>query len=178
MKSILNLSLLFFLFLGCTSTEKLDREKAFKVLQEEKVFPKIVDAEIYVADPEEAAKVIKSGLEQEGFLSIQKTQSLAEVGQPFITFTEKARPYLISQTSEDIKNNIQRVKIAEEQIKEVTGVKLLDGDKQALVEYKTIVNNQTPFSKLSQINVSEEKTHESKFSLYDDGWRVEKGYVK
>lgn len=173
MKSILYLYLCIFLLSACTSAEKLDREKALEILQESKKFPKVVEKEIYIADPEEARRILDSGLEQEGLLTVQRTQSLADVGKPLISFTEKASRYLLPQTEEDKRNNIQRVKIAEQELEEVTGIQMLDDDKQAKVEYKTVFRNISPFSKLSRIDSSKVIISTVNFSRYDDGWRIE-----
>jgi hypothetical protein len=158
---------------ACTSEKKLDRELALKILKEQKTYPKIVDEEIYTADPEDAKKILDSGLESEGLLAVQRTQNSGDVGKPIVTFTEKAKPFLLPVTEDDKKSKIQRVKIAEEDIEEVTGIQLKDGDKQAVVEYKTSFKNITPFSKLSKVNFNSNETRKATFYLYDDGWRID-----
>lgn len=174
MRNIIYLSVIVFLLSTCKSKEKLDRGEAFTILQEKKIFPKIVGVEIYVADPEEAKKILNSGLEKEGLLTVQRTQSLDDIGKPLIYFTEKAHPYLLPQTEEDKKNGIQRVKIADEVLEEVSGVQILEGDKQAVVEYQTAFKNITPFSRLFEGKLADKNTRKANFALYDDGWRLEK----
>jgi len=177
MKSILHpISLSFLsislLFAACSSKE-LDRETALRLLREQKSSSAVIEKEIYTADPEEARRILDSGLEKEGLLNIQKVQSADDIGKPFISFTEKAKPYLLPVTIEDKKSSVQRVKIAEEEIGEVTGVHMLDGDKRAEVEYTTNFKNITPFASLTEYELDGKETRKAKFALYDDGWRVE-----
>jgi hypothetical protein len=163
--------LLITLFVACSSN-KLDREKALKLLQEQRGYPKAVTYNIFIADPAYAKRMLDANLEKKGFVKIQRTQKLSEVGSPLISFTEKAEPYLQPQTDEDKKDNIQRVKIADELLDEVTGIQMLD-DKHAKVEYRTAYKNISPFSTLSKLKLDGTTTHEVNFSLYDDGWRIE-----
>jgi len=113
------------------------------------------------------------GLENEGLVVVQKTQSLKDVGKPLVSFTEKAKPYLLPLSAKDKELDVQKVKIAEEVIEDVTGVQMLEGDKKAVVEYTTTYKNATPFSKVHQLDVNGKKTHKANFVLYDDGWRLE-----
>ena len=64
--------------------------------------------------------------------------------------------------------------MAEEQIKEVTSIKMMDDGKSAVAEYTTNYKNITPFSSLVNTDFSKEDTHQVYFALYDDGWRLEK----
>jgi len=64
--------------------------------------------------------------------------------------------------------------LAEEQIKEVTSIKMMDDGKSAVAEYTTNYKNITPFSSLVNTDFSKEDTHQVYFALYDDGWRLEK----
>ena len=172
MKNLL-ISALAVLFISACSSDKLDRETAFKLLQEQKGYPKPVTEEIYTADPEEAKKILDAGMEQEEIVQVKRKQSFAEAGSPLVSFTEKGKPFLIETPEKDKANNIQLVKVAEEDLGEVTGIKMLDGDKRAEVEYTTSFKNITPFSKISRMDLTSKGTHKATFSLYDDGWRVE-----
>lgn len=67
------------------------------------------------------------------------------MGKTLITFTKNAKPFLIPQTDKDIKNNIQRVRVAEEFIEEIVNVKMEDNSQSALVEYKSLLKGKTPF---------------------------------
>lgn len=117
--------------------------------------------------------MLDAGLESEGLLTVQGTQNLGDAGKPLITFTEKGKAYLVPQTEEDKKDNIQRVKIADEAVEEVTGIQMLDGDKKAVVEYTTSYTNVTPFAKLSKRKLDGTESHKADFVLNDDGWRIE-----
>ncbi|MDB5119747.1 MAG: hypothetical protein JWN56_965 [Sphingobacteriales bacterium] len=173
MKKIVFLCFLLLLFAACSSN-KLDNETALKLLQEKKEYPKVVHEEIYIADPEYAGKLLEKGLENDGLLTVQRTQRLNDVGKPLITFSEKATPYLLPINDEDKKDGIQRVKIAEEVLQDVAGVRTNEDGKTAVVEYKTAYRNISPFAKISQLELQHENTRKATFSNFDDGWRLVK----
>lgn len=150
MKNLFAIASAFLLFVACTSTD-LDKDVALKILQEQKGYPKTIDAEIYIADPVSAKRLIDAGLEKEGYVKIAHTQKLMDVGKPMVSFTEKAKPYLIPQTEEDRKNNVQRVKVAEQIVDEVVNVKMEEDGNSALVEYKSLLKDKTPFYEVSRI---------------------------
>jgi hypothetical protein len=168
MKSILTLCIAAILLTSCESKEKLDRETALSILKEENTYPKTLTEDIYIADPVDAKRLLDAGLEDEGLITVQRTQSLNDVGEPLISFTEKAEAYLLPVNDE----KIQQVKVADEMIEKVTGIQMVDGESRAVVEYKTTFVNVTPFSKLSQLNLEEENIRKVDFVLYDDGWRM------
>lgn len=168
MKSILALCIATILLISCDSKEELDRETALTILKEENTYPKPVTEDIYVADPADAKRLLDAGLEDAGLITVQRTQSLSEVGESLISFTEKAEPHLLSVDDK----KIQQVKIADEVIEEVTGIQMVDGESRAVVEYKTTFANISPFSKLSKLNLEEENVRRVDFVLYDDGWRI------
>nr|WP_294899677.1 hypothetical protein [uncultured Pedobacter sp.] len=172
-----NLSYLFvsiLLFTACGAKD-LDKETALKLLQEQKDYPRTIETDIYVADPVDATKLFKSDLEKEGYVKIAHTQKLADIGKPIITFTDKAKPYLIPQTAKDKKNNIQRVKVAQEFIIEIVNVKKEDDGKSALVKYKSLLKGKTPFFVVSGIEKEDEKVVKVEFLRDDNGWEI-KGY--
>lgn len=169
MKSILTLFIAAILLTSCDSKKQLDRETALSILKEENTYPKPITEDIYIADPVDAKKLLDAGLEDEGLITVQQTQSLNDVGEPLISFTEKAEEYLLPVNDE----KIQQVKIADEVIEEVTGIQMEDDGDRAVVEYKTIFANITPFSKLSQLNLQKENLRKVDFVRYDGGWRVE-----
>lgn len=159
---------------GCTSKKELSREEAFKLLQQEKHYPKVIDYDISRSDPTAAKKVLNAGLESAGLVIVQRTQKLGDVGKPLISFTEKAQPYLLETPEKDKVLDVQKVKIADTDLVEVTGVKTESDGKNAVVEYATAYKNVTPFSALTTINFNQRTTHKARFSLFDDGWRLEK----
>jgi hypothetical protein len=166
------LSLYIAIFAACSS-DQLDRDKALKIIQDEKLYPKVISYNVFIADPVYARRMLDAGLESSGLLTVQRTQKLMDLGKPLITFTDKAKPYLLPTSDKDRKDHIQLVKIADEELKKITGVQLLDGEKRAVVEYTTFYKNITPFSPLSRLKLNEKDTHKAYFLLYDDGWRLE-----
>lgn len=171
MKSILTLCIVAILLTSCDSKEQLDRETSLSILKGENTYPKPLTEDIYIADPVDAKRLLDAGLEDEGLITVQRTQSLNDVGEPLISFTEKAEAYLLPVNDQ----KIQQVKIADEVIEEVTDIQTVDGENRVVVEYKTTFANITPFAKLSKLNLEEENVRRVDLVLYDDGWRVEKG---
>jgi hypothetical protein len=171
MKNLYCLFILILLFSACGSKD-LNKETVLKLLQEQKDYPKTIETDIYIADPVDATKLFKSDLEKEGYVIISHTQKLADVGKPIITFTDKARPFLIPQTAKDKKNNIQRVRVAEEVITEIVNVKMEDDGNSALVEYKSLLKGKTPFYVVSGIGGPDEKAGEVEFLFSENGWIV------
>ncbi|MEC5143206.1 hypothetical protein [Chitinophaga sp. 212800010-3] len=157
-------------FLSACSSKKLGREQAAEIIK--KAYPRTIDWDIYTADPQSAAKALNTKLEQDGYIIIQKKQSLADIGNPFISFTEKSKPYLMETPEKDKAINVQKVKLAEQHFKEVTGMQLLSNDKKAIVEYTVIYQNVTPFVPLSTLKIEPELKRKAYFALYDDGWRI------
>lgn len=172
MKNIVTLVITLLILSSCSSGEKLDRETALKMLKEYQGDSKISTYSIFVTDPTFAKRMIDAGLEDEGLLRVKRTQKLTEIGEPLIVFTEKSQPYLVAQTEEDIADRIQRVKIADMEIDEITGVQMIEGESRAVVEYKIAFKNVSPFSKLYKMNLESGETHKVNFVLFDDGWRV------
>jgi hypothetical protein len=95
------------LFISACSSDKLNRETVFKLLQSQKEYPKPVTEGIYTADPEEAKKILDAGLEQEGVVQVKRTQSLSDAGSPLVSFTEKGKSFLIETSKKDKTNNMQ-----------------------------------------------------------------------
>jgi hypothetical protein len=163
------------LLTACSNDNKdLSGEEAMNLLKQETTYPKVVDYDIFCGDPDFAKKVLDVGLEEQGLLTVQRTQKLSDVGKPIIQLSAKAEPYLLPTPEKDKSINIQKVKLAEEQLKEITGIKMMDNGKSAVAEYTTTYKNVTPFSSLVNTDFSKEDTHQAYFALYDDGWRLEK----
>jgi hypothetical protein len=168
------LPLLYLLLSGCNSKQELTREDAFRQIQQGKIYPKPIDYDLYCGDPKYAKKVIDAGLETQGFATVQRTQKLGEVGSPLIHFTDKAKPYLQPTSPSDQSSNIQKVRIADEDLLEVTGVQTGTSGKNAVVEYKTVYKNLTPFAVLAPTDFKQQATRKANFVLFDDGWKLEK----
>lgn len=173
MKKLLLIILIAGSIAGCSSKE-LNRQQASRIIRQEMQYPKVVDYDIYCSDPAMARKVIEAGLEEQGLVTVQRTQKLQDVGKPLITFTDKAKPYLLPTTEKDKKYEIQKVKIGDEEFVNVTGIQMSEGNKNAVAEYATAYKNVNGFSSLTHKDYNKPDTHKAYFALYDDGWRLEK----
>ena len=159
---------------ACSSNEELSREEALRLIQQDKQYPKVIDYDIYRSDPQFARAVLDAGLEKEGLVTVQRTHKLADIGEPLIEFTDKAKPYMLPTSDEDRKMDIQKVKIADEELVEVTGIQTMGDGKQATAEYTTAYKNISDFSALTKTNFSQTATYKAYFMLYDNGWRLQK----
>jgi len=162
------------LIVSCTSKKTLSKEDAFQKIQQGKQFPKVIDYDLYCGDPEQAKKVLDAGLETDGLLKVQRTQKLSEAGSPLIHLTDKAQVYLLPTPEKDKSSNIQKVKLGEEQLVEVTGITTSESGKDAVVEYTTAYKDLTPFSVLVATNYKQIASRKANFSLDDEGWKLEK----
>lgn len=163
-------SALIILIASCSS-DKLDREKAFQIIKESGMYPKASSYRIFTADPTFARRMLAAGLDSSGMLQVKQTQPFSETGQPLITFTEQAQPYLLETPEKYKRENVRVVKLADEDLEKVTGIQMIN-DNQAVVEYTTSYKNISPFSVLSEEKLEGKQTHKAKFALYDDGWRL------
>lgn len=159
---------------GCTSKE-LSREEAFQLIREDQQYPRVVDYDIYCSDPQHARAALDAGLEKEGLVTVLKTQKLGDVGKPLIEFTSKAQPYLLATSPKNKETDIQKVKLAEEELVEVTDITTESDGKSAVVEYSTAYKNVTPFTALQQSRFQEKMSQKAYFSLEGNTWKLEKG---
>ena len=157
---------------GC-GRNQLDKATALDLLKAENSYPRMVDYDIHRADPAHARRVLDAGLEEKGMLTVQRTQKMGDMGKPLIHFTDTAKPYLLPTPEKDSKLDIQKVKLAEEVLVGVISVTTADDGKTATVEYATRYTNFTPFNVL-RTAPKEEKTHTVRFSLADEGWKIER----
>ncbi|MBV7530424.1 hypothetical protein [Chitinophaga sp. sic0106] len=162
-------ALIALLLVSCGS-QQLTKEKAAEIIS--KKYPKTIDWEVFTADPKHAARALDSKLEDEGYIKIAKTQSLADAGKPFISFTDRSGPYLLPVTDKDKEYSIQRVKVSELHFKEITDVVEQADGKQTIVEYTVEHRHNTPFAKLSHYKLEGEKKERAVFTLADDGWKM------
>lgn len=166
------LSLLFWMIVGCSSKKELSREEALRIIRQGRNYPRLIEYDLYCGDPLYAKKVIDAGLETQGLVTVQRTQKLGEAGQPLIRFTDKAKPYLLPTPPGDQSSNIQKVKLADEELVEVTGVSTGSTGKEAVVEYTTAFKNITPFAGLASKDFKQQSPRKANVVLYDDGWRL------
>ena len=163
------------LIVSCTSKKNvLSKEDAFQKIQQGKQFPKVIEYDLYCGDPQQAKKVVDAGLETDGLLKVQRTQKLREVGSPLIHLTDKAQAYLLPTPEKDKSSNIQKVKLGEEQLVEVTGITTSESGKDAVVEYTTAYKDLTPFSVLVATDYKQIASRKANFSLDNEGWKLEK----
>ena len=175
MKKVTNIiCLACMLVVSCTSKKVLSKEDAFQKIQQGKQFPKVIEYDLYCGDPQQAKKVIDAGLETDGLLKVQRTQKLGEAGSPLIHLTDKAQVYLLPTPEKDKSSNIQKVKLGEEQLVEVTGITTSESGKDAVVEYTTAYKDLTPFSVLVATNYKQISSRKASFSFDDEGWKLEK----
>jgi hypothetical protein len=170
MKGLFAMTIVSLCSIGC-STNELTRDKAADILKKD--FPKPYEFKLYTSVPEQAKLAFDSELEEQGLITVVRVQEVADIGKPFIHFTEKAQPYLLETSEEDIRRNIQIVKIADVEFGEVTGVKSDASGKTAIVEFTTELTNLTPFAGLMPRKIKKTTANNTAtFSLYDDGWRL------
>jgi hypothetical protein len=50
--------------------------------------------------------MIDAGLEVQGLLTVKRTQKLGEIGSPLISFTDKAKAFLLPTSADDKASNI------------------------------------------------------------------------
>lgn len=158
---------------GCTSKE-LSREEALNLIRQEMHYPKVFDFEINRVDQNQARKVLDAELEAKGLVTVQRTQKLLDIGKPLIHFTDKAKPFFLPLPQNENPEKVQVVKLADEELAEVTGIKTSGNRKNAVVEYTTAYNDITPFAALVNRDFNKKEVHKAYFSLYDEGWRYEK----
>jgi hypothetical protein len=160
------------LLFACSTGGDLTPNQASRIIVQEKQYPKIIDYDIYCSDPIFVEKAINAGLEEKGLVRIHRTQKMGEIGKPLIEFTEKAKQYLLPTSEQDKKANIQKVKIAEEDLLEVTGITRVDDPRQLYAEYTTTYKNLNAFASLTKVSERQKSTHKAHFVRKSDNWEL------
>jgi len=160
------------LLAACSSKPTLTKDQAAIIIREAKGYPRASEYDVNTVDPVSARRLLDAGLENEGMVTIDKTKKLKDIGDPVVHFTEKAKPYLIRIDPKY--PNTQVVKVAETDLGEVTGIKILENEKSATVEYTLVRKDITHFAKLSDKDMSHPDTLRAELSLYDTGWKLDK----
>jgi len=175
MKKLLFILLLVGVILsGCNHAPKLSKDEALQIINKELNYPRVIDFDIYYSDPEYAKKLLDAGLETSGMVTVQKTQKLKDIGKPLVQLTEKANPYLLLTPDKDKALDVQKVKVADEEVKDLS-INPDNEDKNIVwVEYTSVYKNITPFSVLMKRNLNEQVRHKVQFSLTDNGWILQK----
>lgn len=163
------------LFSACESKKELSRDEALKQIKEQKNYPKVIDYDVYCSDPQFGRKALDEGLESAGLVTVLRTQKLGDLKQPLITFTPKAESYLLPTAEKDKAIDVQKVKLADEELVEVTNIKTNGSGNKAVVDYTTMFKNVTPFVSLTNVDdFKKTKTNKAYFALGDEGWKLEK----
>jgi hypothetical protein len=134
----------------------------------------VIDYEIFCSDPAHAKSLLDAGLEADGLVTVQKTQKLKDIGRPLIQFTVKAEPFLLPTPEKDKALDIQKVKVADEDLNDINISQDNENKDIVWVEYTAVYKNITPFSVLMKRNLNEQVSHKVQFSLTDSGWILQK----
>jgi len=159
---------------GCNNSPDLKKEEALQIINREMNYPREVNYEIFCSDPYHAKRLIDAGLETEGFVTVQKTQKLKNIGKPLVQFMEKAKPYLLPVSDKEKALDVQKVKIAVEEIAGIDMYKDSNEGKTQLVVYTTVYKNATPFARLIKEDLTGAREHRAYFKLADKEWVLEK----
>jgi hypothetical protein len=159
---------------GCTSSGNLNKEEALQIMKKELDYPKVVDFDIYCSDPAFAKKLLDAGLETNGLVTIQKTQKLTDAGSPLVLFTDKAQSYLLPTPEKDKALDIQKVKIADEEINDIQINTDPKNKNTVWVDYTIIYKNVTPFSVLMKKDFKKPSPYKVQFSRTEQGWVIRK----
>jgi hypothetical protein len=170
MKKITSILVILSFVLSC-GPNNLDKKTAEELIVKKHQYPKVISCYIFRADPGHARELIEEGLEKRGYVSVKQTLKLKDVGTPLVYFTNSAKPYLLESTAEDKKDNIQRVKMADEKFDKIITIKSNVSEKRAIVEYNTI-RDTTPFVLNRNGKITVEKRKKAYFYLTDQGWQI------
>jgi hypothetical protein len=130
-------------------------------------------------------------LEREGLINYTYHNRLATDHVVSVLLTDKGKEYVVGDIGTrgwlSTGPKYVKVKFAEKQFVEISGIRTPGDKKEAAVEYTWKYGNLTPFSKdwkdesLSSVRTGsgsydENKTHKDQvyMALYDDGWRIRK----
>lgn len=159
---------------GCNQAPKLTQDDALKIINKELKYPRVIDYDIFCSDPAQAKSLLDAGLEADGIVTVQKTQKLKDIGKPLVQLTEKANSYLLLTPDKDKALDVLKVKIADEELKDISINPDSENKNIVWVEYTSVYKNITPFSVLMKRNLNEQVRHKVQFSLTDNGWILQK----
>lgn len=163
------------LVVGC-GEKKLTKDEAAALISWKYGYPHVYDYDIFCGDPQHARNVLDKGLEDKGLVIVHRTLKFSQMGKmPIIEFTTKAQPYLLPTSAEDKVHHVQKVKIGEESLLEITSITTDQESKTATVIYKTQFSKLTPFAVLIPRGVDTPWERTATFLLSDgDGWVLQK----
>lgn len=151
-KTVSKLFTLLVLGMASCSGDELSNDQAQHLLT--KSYPRAIETFIYCGDPGWAKKLQDAGLDSEGYVTVKKTKKWSDT-TGWVSFTEKAAPYLLETAANDKKDLVQKVKAAEEQFDQI--IHLHYDNENAEVTYTTKISAITPFGKLIKLKEGEVK---------------------
>lgn len=176
-KQTFTLYILSFIVISCGSG-KLEESQVKQLLEQAKAYPLVVEHRLFCNDTETAKRVHTKGLAELGLVTANLTHTLADIGKPLISFTEKAKPYLLT-TSDTLRSiDVQKVKIGEEQFHGVVRIQYTSSGDRALVTYTITVEQVTPFAVMLEKPIEGEQVRETSFTRTERGWEWDKKIVK
>lgn len=173
MKNIQSLLLIaIVLLVSACDPNVLSRKEAEHIIRKGTRFPHVIEYEIDRSNFYEAGFAVHSNLDEEGYLVVKQTTDFANIGQiELISFTDKAKPYLLPTSDEKLKNHLQRIKLADEDFGEIIAIRSYDDGKSATVEFTTNIINLTPFATMFPRKVDIVTIpNKAEFELKEDGW--------
>jgi hypothetical protein len=170
MKHILYLAVAAIVLTAC-GEKKLSVDQAKELIKKDRGYPKPLPFEINRIDPASVQRLEDAGLETAGMVTLNKGE--AELHQPRIFFTEKAKPFLLGPPQGSTAEQAENVKVADMDIIKVTGIATSKDGKTAAVDFLVGYSNASPFKSLVP-GLNDPQQVKEYFRLYDDGWRVDK----
>lgn len=158
-------------FLARCTDEELTSEEVKRLLLEEKAYPAVVEYKIFCGSENDAERLHALGLADDSLVVAQLAHTTGDVGKPLISFTEKAKPYLVA-TSDTLRAiDVQKVKIADEQLDDIVNITISQDRKNAAVGYTTHLENFTPFRVLLQNRLQQKQRRTTYFIFQNGRWR-------
>lgn len=171
MRRIKLLFLVAITLISCNKKE-LTKDQALSLIEQQGRFPYIHSYQIYFKDSEDGKRAINAGLEKEGLVKVERNRKSGNNEGNVIEFTEAAKAYFMEPDKGQL-SSVQRVKVAEEILEEVTSLEIGEEGKTAKATYTTKFIKVTPFAKLERKDFDEHRPHQVKFVQDKNGWRVE-----
>jgi len=170
-----------FLVMSClilTGCSGLSENQVEQILTEKQVYPKIVESVVFCNDGHTAEKVIAAGLVRDGFVTAQLKHTAADIGKPLVYFTDKAKPYLLP-TSDTLRSfDAQKIRVATEYLARVVKVEVSASGNSAVVDYVTVIKDQTPLAVLYGQDLGGEHPRRTFFTRANGAWEWNGRIVK
>lgn len=163
-------ALLFLICLTLAACGDLNENRVEQILAERETYPKPVESTVFCNDGATVKKVTEVGLVRDGFVTTPE-HTAEDVGKPLIYFTDKAKPYLLA-TSDTLKSfDAQKVRVATEHFLRVLNIEINPSGNQAVVDYLTRMEDQTPFAVLYPQDISGEQRRRTFLLHTAEGWQ-------